>query len=331
MGHLTLHLEFEDFSYLSLRETKMFRVPPTASENLIQDTATATDVIVTKFNTKLENLEQSPYFVGQNITLTYTTDGGSTTLTQDVRITAIKFNPPTGEADSGSLELTVSATVPIATSITVSEQTNPDATARVVFDRADIVVCQIMAPQKQLLKEINYMTLETEEYTVNSDTLSKIFELPSNCINAYLMFDNNDSNLISSNSKVTSYRMRLDNVDVYPYDIITNTRGSSTLAGVVFQDNLHVDGLNRTMLNSGYVLKNTSLVAMARTSPSPFTNLTMAQRFANEKLQILVLGAPTPLSASPKLLQFTLRTVDATQTNIKTVIVYKMVLKTLML
>jgi len=331
MGHLTLHLEFEDFSYLSLRETKMFRVPPTASENLIKDTATATDVIVTNFNTKLENLEQSPYFVGQNITLTYTTDGGSTTLTQDVRITAIKFNPPTGEADSGSLELTVSATVPIATSITVSEQTNPDATARVVFDRADIVVCQIMAPQKQLLKEINYMTLETEEYTVNSDTLSKIFELPSNCINAYLMFDNNDSNLISSNSKVTSYRMRLDNVDVYPYDIITNTRGSSTLAGVVFQDNLHVDGLNRTMLNSGYVLKNTSLVAMARTSPSPFTNLTMAQRFANEKLQILVLGAPTPLSASPKLLQFTLRTVDATQTNIKTVIVYKMVLKTLML
>jgi hypothetical protein len=339
MGTLTLHLEFEDFDYLSLREVKMFRNPPTASENLIKDvTGAPTNVIITNFNTKLDNLEQSPYFVGQNITLTYTTDGGSTTLTQNVRINEIKpYNTVDGGVTTvtGNLQLTVSATVPLATSITVAEQSNPDGTARVVFDRADIVVCQLMAPQKQMAKEINYMTLETEEYTVNSDQLAKIFELPSNCVNAYLMFDSNDSNLISNNLKVRSYRMRLNNVDVYPYDIITNTQGqfggTGDFPGIVFQDNLHLDGLNRTMLNSGYVLKNTSLVAMTRTTTAPQNNLTMNGRFAGEKLQILVLGTPTPLTVSPKLLQFTVRTVDATQTNIKTVIVYKMVMKTLML
>jgi hypothetical protein len=335
MGTLTIHIEFEDFDYLSLREVQMFRNPPTSSENLIQDTTVATNVIKTKFNTKLENLEQSPYFVGQNITLGYAVNGVPANP-QNAQIIAIKFNPPTASSAlvSGMLELTLNVQVPIATSITVAERTNPDGTARVAFDRADIVVCQIMGPKKQMPKEINYMTLETEEYTVNSDLLSKVFELPSNCVNAYLMFDNNDSNLVSSNSKVKSYRMRLNNVDVYPYDIITNTRGDTLaggLAGVVFQDNLHLDGLNRTMLNSGYVLKNTSLVAMARTTTAPQNNLTMAGRFANPNLQILVLSTPAPLTASTKLLQFTVRTVDAVQTNIKTVIVYKMVLKSLML
>jgi hypothetical protein len=330
LGEIRIHLEFEDFGYLSLREAKMFRSPPLASENELQNTVSATNSLTTKWNWKLQSVEQSPYFVGQWLNIHYTE--GSTDKTQDAQITQIAFVPPSVSASSGYMVLTFNFQFPVATNITAVEISNPDENVHVSFESADLVMCQIMggaSVPKQ--KDINYMTLETEEYTVHSNNLSKIFELPSNCVNAFLMFDNNDSNLISSNPKVKSYRMRLNNVDVYPYDIKTNTGSAPDFPGVVFQDNLHLDALNRTMLNSGYALRNTSLCAMARDMESPVNDLSMIERFANPKLQILVCATPAPLTVNPKLLQYTIKTVDTEPTNIETVIIYKMVLKTLML
>ena len=65
LGEIRIHLEFEDFSYLSLREAKMFRVPTIASEKKFQNTVSATNSLTTDWAYKLQSVEQSPYFVGQ--------------------------------------------------------------------------------------------------------------------------------------------------------------------------------------------------------------------------------------------------------------------------
>jgi hypothetical protein len=148
--------------------------------------------------------------------------------------------------------------------------------------------------------------------------MNKIFEIEPNCVNVVMMFNNSTSNLISNNTKVTSYRMRIDNVDVYDRDILVN---KETALEKHIHDALHYDAVNRTFMNMGKPLKNLNLVNMAQTQQN------FNSRFNQDALQIMLLAAPTPLTANTKKLQIN---VEASA-SFDNVILYKQIAKSIKL
>jgi hypothetical protein len=66
--------------------------------------------------------------------------------------------------------------------------------------------------------------------------------------------------MISNEDKVDTYRMRIDQTDVYDRDIRVNYNES----GVVTHDPLHYDAINRTMLNASLPLKNLTCLNQLR-------------------------------------------------------------------
>jgi hypothetical protein len=314
-GKLRLHLELEDLTYLTV--TKQSLLSRFSGEGAMDVLSQGGNVITT--TSLFTSVSKSPYYVGQPLLLAYTpfqnTVAGTPVTDVNITITGINYDVTTKK-----IALTISPMIPNLVSpnnqyknIVVKDLT-AGPTATLAIETAELGLCQTVgpAPSQGMLE---YFTWTTEEYsTGGTSKMNKIFEIEPNCVNVVMMFNNSTSNLISNNTKVKSYRMRIDNVDVYDRDILVNKE--NTLEKNI-HDSLHYDSINRTFMNMGKSLKNLNFVNMAQTQQS-FTN-----RFNQPALQIMLLAAPTPVTAGTKKLQIN---VEATE-NFDNVILYKQIAK----
>jgi hypothetical protein len=328
-GTLRVHLELEKLEYLTVSQSKLFRSPVFTTEGQMVAKTVADNIITTVASLVYDGLEQSPYYVGQPLSLTYRTNVDATIITVPLtRITGLTFLPLTGQIQI-QLEYTFPAIVdPVTTysNIVVVEQTG--TTVPFIIQTAELALCEVVGGKPPMMNALQYTTFTTEEYTVNANNLYKIFDLEPTCINAFLMFDSNTSNILSNNFGVDSYRLRLDGVDIYDRDIRVNKLGAGNDQLGIFHDSLHYDAVNRTFVNAGYTLKNLSMTAMARakTGVPGANDLRLSDRFNNQALQILVASTPTPITPVAKKLQYTINCKTANDV-ISNVILFKQVVK----
>jgi hypothetical protein len=314
-GTLRVHVELENLSYLRVVEAILFKEPLSALQSSMDDIGgTATSNLITELS--YESLDRSPFFVGQKINVRYT---GGTEQGEDVFITAILRDPV-----SGKLTLTTDGSFVNYADISVIEITE---VLPVTFQvaNANLGICEVMGASMPG-DVLEYTTFTSEQYSNNARTLDKVFEVEANAINAMLMFNDNTSNMISHQDKVESYRMRIDQSDVYDRDIRVNYNDT----GVLTHDPLHYDSINRTILNAGLTLKNLTFLNMVRDKTASVggnNDLTLPERFDDKDLAQMILACPLNISAMSKKLQFTVNTKDNNDYLINGVILFKQVVR----
>jgi hypothetical protein len=325
-GNLRIHLELDNLSYLQVVESKLFKNPIIDFEGAMVDVTTPSDVIVTFTELPYDTLEQSPYFVGQELRLSYTSDAAVPVpvVNEPVVVTDISYSSVTKQ-----ITLTLNYEFPALpagatkyTDVRVTEL-SVDYDYALVIETAEIGIAQIMGASDSSTM-LEYLTFTTEEYSNGSKTLNKIFDVESNCVNAMLMFGGNSSNMISNNNFVSSYRMRVDNLDVYDRDIPVNTLNG----GLPMPSPLHYDALNRTLLNAGLPLKSLKLNGCRFTKADANVNdISVENRYDAVTNNILICATPTPITAISKKLQFNIETKDEVGAIIENVILYKQIVR----
>jgi hypothetical protein len=273
-----------------------------------------------------DSLEQSPYFVGQHLLLSYTSDADTPdpVVDEDVTVTGISYDSTTRQI---TLTLDYSfpafpATATMYSSVEVVEK-QTEAAFEISIATAEIGVAQLMGGTDSSTM-LEYLTFTTEEYSNGTKTLNKIFDIEPNAVNAMLLFGGTGSNMISNNDYVSSYRMRIDNTDVYDRDIAVNIVDG----GVLMPSSLHYDAINRTFLNAGLPLKSLKLAGCRFTKVDPRDNdISVSNRYTDVTNNITILATPTPITAGTKKLQFNVDTHDFMGAVIENCILYKQVLR----
>lgn len=318
-GTIRIHVELENLSYLQVVEAILFKNPLSLLQSKMENIgATPTSNLITTLPYK--SLDQSPFFVGQKLAVSY---AGGTEPGELVFITSITRNPI-----SGILTLGTTGTFESLSSITVIED-HEDQPVSFQVANANLGICEVMGASMPG-DVLEYTTFTSEQYSNNSTTLDKVFEVEGSAINAMLMFNNNTSNMISNEDKVESYRMRINQEDCYDRDIRVNYNDLAVLT----HDPLHYDSINRTILNAGLSLKNLTFLNMVRDKSATAggrNDLTLADRFNNQSLTQLILACPLPLTPVSKKLQFTVSTKDNNGHIINGVILFKQVVRSVRL
>ena len=326
-GALTIHVELENLSYLSFEDVKLFHSPTLLNEGKFANVTNTGSVITTTLS--YDGVEASPYFVGQKLNISWVRAPSVTPTTPiPINVQAITY-----DVVSKKITLQISYvfdfTLPEAyTSITVTEVNEGVATLSIA--NANLGVAEVSGG-KMAGDVLEYMTWSVEQYSNNANSLEKIFEVEANAVNAFLMFNNNTSNLISFNPKVKDYRMRIDNSDVYDRNI--NVNYNNVADRVLCHDPLHYDSLNRTMLNASLPLKSLLGVSILRNNTNNV--VTLADRFkggadATKELSQLILATPLPLTSGIKKLQFSVAT-KAAEDKVENVILFKQIIKSVKL
>jgi len=319
-GKLTLHLELENSSYITVEQVKLMNDPNEGKCNNVAQSANLSELYTTM---KYPNLEISPFYVGEVLNLSGAPSGGTVPALVSVATTITQIT----KQQDGSLKLTISPPLPDPTGSYVWQNltfVEPTVTHTSSIDimTAEFGLSEIVGGS-QTVNELEYMTFTTEEYTNGGQkTMNKIFEVEPECVNAFLMFDSNSSNVISNNVGLTSYRMRVDNEDVYNRDIIVN---KSTINEKYIHDALHYDSVYRTFLNANYPLKDMSFLSLKRTVN--ISNAEFKSRFTAPTQQIMLCCCPTPLTPLSKKLQFNLVADKEETSKIDNVILYKQVMR----
>jgi hypothetical protein len=189
---------------------------------------------------------------------------------------------------------------------------------------AQLGLCTIEgAPASAYPTQMDYLTFTTEEYNAgNQAFMNKIFELEPECVNVFIMQNNPAiaSNLLSVNTGINSYRLRIDGNDVVDRDIFVNKQYQGNPYGV---DNLHYELINRTFKNASFPLKSLECASISRTDDA------QALRFVKDTNQILLICCPTPMTTDTKKFQVNIEAKSG-QT-ISNVILFKHVLRSIKL
>jgi hypothetical protein len=329
-GALTVHVELENLSYLEFAEVKMFHSPPLLNEGKFADVTSAGSVITTTLS--YDSVEGSPYFVGQKLSMSFVRQPTPTPVITVVLVEAITYNIVTKK-----ISLQINYAFDFTTSgayseITLTEVSAGSGFATLSVANANLGVAEVSGGKMEG-DILEYMTYSVEQYSNNANSLEKIFEVEGNAVNAFLMFNNNTSNLISTNHKVKDYRMRIDNSDVYDRNINVNYDVGVVASNVLCHDPLHYDSINRTFLNASLPLKSLLGVSMLRNNAA--NSVTLADRFKGgedltKELSQLILCTPLPLTAGMKKLQFSVATKSVLD-KVENVILFKQIIKSVRL
>lgn len=332
-GKLTVHLELENLSYLTVEDVHLMKVyndENILNERKFQDLEAGSPVIVSGM--VYDNIQNSPYYVGEPLHFTYIpqiagVDQAEETL--DATISTIAYSSLTG-----LITLTLSVPFP-AMAGGVDLYTDITATERGLMEAPTLAVmtCELGVAQYGVSQPspdvLNYTTFTVEEYSAGgvSKFLNKVFEIEPNAINAMLFFNSNNNNPLSNNVHLDTYRLRIDNKDVYDRNINTNFLTGKAGKHHLTHDSLHYDSINRTFLNASLPLRNLTFMAMVRDDPLYSNEL----RFTNDaeigdENKIMILATPTPLTNQTKKLQFNLE--NKAGHSINDVILYKQVVRT---
>jgi hypothetical protein len=324
-GTLRVHLELENLNYLEIVESTLFKKPILAFEGKMADITTPSDTITTVTDMLYDSLEQSPYFVGQHLLLSYTSDADTPVpvVDEDVTVTGISYDSTTRQITL-TLDYTFPALPGTATLYEDIEVVEKQIMAEfeISIATAEIGIAQLVGVSDSSTM-LEYLTFTTEEYSNGSATLNKVFDIEPNAVNAMLFFGGTGSNMISNNDFVSSYRMRVDNLDVYDRDIAVNIVDG----GVLMPSSLHYDAINRTFLNAGLPLKSLKLAGCRFTKADATENdISVSNRYTAVTNNITILATPTPVTAGTKKLQFNVDTAGMGAV-IENVILYKQVVR----
>jgi hypothetical protein len=320
-GRCRLHLELNDLKKLEVYQQLVL--------DSVGDNSTITAVPannITSGNTIVitgayDSLEISPWYVGQRININGITQPATTSaLITAATITAIAY-----AEDTGIITLTTDTPLAALTSpnvyasITVSEfkSANAAPNGTLIILGAKLGLCTVDGAKVETPNELQYLTFTSEEYSVGEQAfMNKVFEIEPECVNTFLLWNN--GSVLSTNTDITSYRLRCDNVDLFDRDIFL---GYSSGENATTNDPSHYEMLNKTFLNAGIPLKSLVAGNVVRTSIATTT------KYAEEN-NILMICAPVPMTAVSKKFQVNL---EAKDTTIGNVILYKQVVKSIKL
>jgi hypothetical protein len=335
-GKLRIHLELEKLQYLQVSHISLFKSANDESvlkEGVFNNLDAPGALVVT--SSSYENLQNSPYFVGEKLRFSYQPIDDSEepepvgpVLELDATITSISYNSANGI-------ITISLDTPFpALPIGAVTYSNISCEEFPIMEAPTIQVmtCELGIAQYSTVQPspdvLNYTTFTTEEYSSGgvSKYLNKVFEIEPNAINAMLFFNHNNANPLSNNVHLDNYRMRIDNQDVYDRNINTNYLTGKLAKLHLTNDSLHMDSINRTFLNASIPLRNLTMMGMVH----DMIEYSNEMRFANGEVgdgnKIMILATPTPVTTTTKKLQFNLENKDGHA--IDDVILYKQVVRT---
>ena len=158
---------------------------------------------------KINDLSQMPFYVSQVVQITATGGGGVADVDETRIITGINrdratnvvtftFNSAWGTLASGESYSAVVVAQKAWTSVNVT------------YDSAEVVLKTVARPQG--LDSIFYHTFSTEETNGNQLTnFQRQFQVEPESDNVMILFPDAENGLISTNTDITSYRLRLNN------------------------------------------------------------------------------------------------------------------------
>jgi hypothetical protein len=335
LGNLRTHLEFNDFSRISV----IAKLLTTAADGDLEDQATQGNQFITKM--EYTSLEFVPYYVGQCVVFTAEDSTGTPVqVNEKAVITNVSYDTATALV---SIELSWAGDSGLTYPLTDCKITEVDfdgVIGAITTETVQLSLCTNSASEK--MDVLEYTTWSVEEYSQGPNKfLNRVFELEPNCMNVFIMSNNASSstNSLSQLYAVNTYRMRLDGVDICDRDInIQKVPPASDPSQTIFfsYDGTHYDLLNKTFLNASIPLRNLTQLNLSRDG-APVALPTLPP-FALAK-RLFLLAAPTPLTATQKQFQLNLTTrpdflpgaPNDVYYNIDNVILYKQVLKSIKL
>ena len=221
-----------------------------------------------------ENLNDSPFWVGQRVETSGTVGAADVDTANIISIerssagvvTIILDSPTTGGA---------------ITDVIIRPYLE-GVSSQLSFESINLVLHEKMEASVDHSGGYRIYSYQTEKSNGNSNQIyNGSFNLPPRCINAVLM--NKVANqLYSQNNDVTDYRLVLDNNNL-------------TDRPVVVEESLYYDELGKWCLNSGQVLKNLQAV--------PQTENYNLKHEGAPGMHVVYIGTHTPQTAQPKILQ----------------------------
>jgi hypothetical protein len=257
-------------------------------------------------DTKFRSIEESPYFVGQVLKVSFKSSASTPVpTTKAVVILSIKFlNTEAVDAQNGQIQLTLNAQT--ITDITCE---GVDATFEFQVTGGEIVLEQV-AGLKSGPSELEYLDWSTEINTnAAMQNLQKNFNsIEPNCLNLLVM---NGGSFLSKKKNVESWRMSLNN------KFLTNR-------AVEYASPLALDRLAMTFGNSQQKLNNVNeIFQSATTNQVGYDTIPDAYKDTNK---LLVMCNPLPLTQEYKNIQLN---INSGASDITEIVLYKELVKTL--
>ena len=238
-----------------------------------------------------DTLDDSPYFVGQQLSLTATSGGTGPPAVATVlfQVTGIEWLRTTNGTDiAGALKLTVTG-LPASTNgdntftgITCDGVSPTDV--NLVFKSVELVLVKKHPSLVEKCDGMVWNRWSTEQDNGNGLlSFSKQYVVEPNVNTLFVLFPDENDNL-SHNDEITDVLMRVNNVDLTNRTVQKNSP-------------LYYDRLNMSLMNIGKQLK--SLTEMGYN----IVNTTTAEGYALDIYSLVVFANPLPITNSTKLLQ----------------------------
>ena len=248
------------------------------------------------------NLEDSPYFVNQQLVIDYT-DRSSVAKQVTRTIVSILFRPISPTATQGKIELTLNE--PIESTVLSGLQTftgmstaGSEATFEFVMQNAEMVLekLPVGTPSDDV---INYTEYVSDVHTVSSQrNFQKQFFVEPEAINLYVM---QGGSYVSRKQNITDWRFRLNNED------LTNRR-------VKYHSPLALDRIGMCFNNSNMPFHNANEI-FSTTLLNQIGNLSFAESFDDDNTLVLACN-PLPMSEEQKMVQVNINSSSSDITNL---------------
>lgn len=345
LGDIRVHIELEQKDFFQVKSigTDGSFFPKYTDEEEFQDIVGVQGANVITSSYTYTEKEQVPFYQGQKIAISYNyfdnsaDETGAILLTTITNVNIFKTQDP-ADLTVSTFDVSLTLAQPLENSDNgtgvVGDYSNivvglvapdDDAISDIQYLTCELAVCHYLSPMTPKMGLLEWTTYTTEEYTNGFLDLNKIFELESNCTAVYVMFANNNG-LISNFTDHFSYRMRVDNVDMYEYDVEVNKTVEDNNLVAQTNDALYWDALTKLFTQTGKSLKCLA---------PPFSTATIdsIEEYTNEmNSQITILGTPTQLTPLMKLFQLTIQNKMGTpQTPINNIVLFKNVQKSIQL
>jgi len=295
--------------HLELNVDKIFPVQanlrsswPNADFKFMNDVTATSDaqevrrLVVTQ---KVPDLNVSPFYVGQKLTVSGDNNGSAITPAPAV-VSSIAL------AADGTMTLTFeNAITTLATTGDVFNNVEVDVTAwssaSVEFSFAEIALKKVMSPMG--MDEISYSTYSTDESNGNGLlSYQRQFQVEPEAVNVLAMFPSAFDDLVSENNDINSFRFRINNHDATDRDVSKNSP-------------LYYDRLGMTLGNMGMRLRG-----LAQNAGAPNETTDWDSVYTKAGLNIIVMANPLPQTMNEKNLQVN---IAAGGGGVKKIILYK--------
>jgi len=317
LGEMRLHLELQAQRFSAVQTPKSTDVMGDPDYQKFEDILQTDQSNITNLTTKQVfsgTLEDSPYFVGMELTFTSVGAGGAANINQTAIIIELQVNTDPTDVQCGKLMIALDRQLGDALIGSQSQTqiacvpTNCDSVS-LVFDYAELVL-KYVPEEKEKVKEIVYSTWTLEETNGNGLTnYYQQFLVEPSCYNlvAFPLPSTNDLVASTNAGEIVKWRWTIDNVDATNRDVDLDSP-------------LYLDRLNMTMLNDGKNVKSLVL-----STPSG-TKKTVSDIWTTNKSVGLLLQ-PVPITQNRKVVNLKVES----GSGVNKFMLYKQVAKTIKL